>query len=301
MSDTGGLKFYVKMLSKDVQGLIGLIIVILFFGWGLIEGSLQIIGSLIKDQQLGHILLPSNPFAGNHALVLHPPIISNFAMIMGTNVEGESIFSRILYAIPRDALASVAVVLAGITIGSIIGIISGYLGGMIDEVLMRITDAILSLPALILVIAIAVLTRANYEGALIALIAVWWPTYARFFRAQILKLKNMDFVSASKLYNVSKVRLFFRYLFLNSLDPVFAYAALDFGNVILTYSTLAFLGIGIQPPIPELGEMASNGVANLPYAWWYAIYPSLTILIIVVGFVLVGDRLQDITSGRITY
>lgn len=120
-------------------------------------------------------------------------------------------------------------------------------------------------------------------------------------QAQTLQVKARDYVESAKLYNVKPWALFFRYLFLNSVDPVIAYAALDFGNVILTYSTLAFLGIGITTPIPELGSMASNGLGYLPGDWWYSLFPGLAILIIVVGFVLVGDRFQDVINNRIEY
>ncbi len=118
-----------------------------------------------------------------------------------------------------------------------------------------------------LVIAISIPLKASFSSVLIGLTIVWWPTYARFFRAQTLQVKARDYVESAKLYNVKPWALFFRYLFLNSVDPVIAYAALDFGNVILTYSTLAFLGIGITTPIPELGSMASNGLGYLPGDW----------------------------------
>ena len=175
--------------------------------------------------------------------------------------------------------------ISAIIIGSLLGIISGWKGGWLENVIMRLTDSFLSIPALILVIAISIPLKAGFNAVIIALSIVWWPTYARFFRGQTLKIKNMDYMQAAKINGVKRISLFFRYLFLNSIDPVIAYAALDFGNVILTYATLAFLGIGLTIPIPELGAMASNGLGYLPADWWYAVFPSVTILIIVAGFV----------------
>jgi peptide/nickel transport system permease protein len=286
---------YLKIMVKDPAAVLGLIIVFSFLGWALVQGVLEI---FYGQSGPAIALLPHNPFSYNLTIPLHPP---DHSYILGTNTYGEDILSRMLYAIPRDAFISVLVVLSGVLIGGLIGVISGYRGKLTDDVAMRVTDAFLSLPALILVIAISVLLGETLTGLILALVLVWWPIYARFFRAETLKIKNLDYVQASKLNKVSFFRLFFKYLFINSIDPVIAYAALDFGNVILTYSTLAFLGIGLEPPIPELGSMASNGVGTLPTGWWYAIFPGLVILVIVIGFVLVGDRMQDIISNRINY
>lgn len=290
--------FLLKMIFKDKTGFVGLVIVSLFFGWSLIEGVLQIYASVTSQPNIGIMLLPHNPFLLNLSLSEIPP---SHSYLLGTDANGEDIFSRILYSLPRDALISLIVVLSAIVIGSLLGIVSGYMGKMTDEVIMRVTDAFLAVPALILVIAISVVLGGSYTGAIIGLMVVWWPVYARLFRAQTLKIKNLDFVQATKINNVSRFRLFFRYLFLNDTDPIIAYAALDFGQVILTYSVLAFLGIGLTPPIPELGSMSANGVAALPTAWWWAIFPGFAILILVIGFVLLGDRLQDIISNRINY
>jgi peptide/nickel transport system permease protein len=286
---------YMRLLVKDPAAIIGLVIVFVFLGWAVVQGFLEL---LYGQSGPAVALLPHNPFTYNLQINLHPP---DHSYIFGTNTYGEDILSRMLYAMPRDAFISVLVVLSGVLIGGLIGVISGYRGKLTDDIAMRVTDAFLSLPALILVIAISVLLGETLTGLILALVVVWWPIYARFFRAETLKIKNLDYVQASKLNKVSFFRLFFKYLFINSIDPVIAYAALDFGNVILTYSTLAFLGIGLEPPIPELGSMASSGVGTLPTGWWYAIFPGLAILIIVIGFVLVGDRMQDIISNRINY
>lgn len=287
-----------RALLRDKAGLLGLAIVTLFFSWSIVQGSLEAISGFLRKPYIGYMLLPHNPFAINFQLAYSPP---SSQFLFGTNAEGEDVLSRILYAIPRDAFISVIVVVSAIVIGGILGILAGYVGGLVDEIIMRVTDAFLSLPALILVIATTVPLKATFIATLVGLVIVWWPTYARFYRAQVLKVKNMDFIAAAKLSSVSRLTLLYKYIFLNSIDPIIAYAALDFGNVILTYSTLAFLGIGITPPYPELGEMASNGLSGLPQYWWWPIFPSLAILVIVVGFVLLGDRLQDIVSGRIAY
>ena len=292
---------YLGEFIKDKTAILGLIIAGWFLLWSLIQGLLEEIASVTNDPRLGYILLPSNPFTTNPAASLEAPSFHSLALIFGTNFLGESILSRMLYSLPRDAIVAVIVVFVAIIAGSLLGIVSGFMGGWIENVIMRITDAFLSIPALILVIAISIPLKEGFNAVIIALSIVWWPTYARFFRGQTLKIKNMDYMQAAKLNGVRRHSLFFRYLFLNSIDPVIAYAALDFGNVILTYATLAFLGIGLTIPIPELGAMASNGLGYLPADWWYAVFPSVTILIIVAGFVRVGDRYQDIINNRIDY
>ncbi len=295
---TSGIKFYFHAIRRDKLGFLGLIIVLFFFGWSILEGALQLIGGYIHRESLGWALLPSDPLKPSLFNAFHPPALS-WTYLLGANAEGESILSRIFYAMPRDALVSVVVVLLAVAVGMLIGVIAGYVGGIVDDLLMRLTDAILAFPAIILVIAVAEILKGNFNAVIVGLSLVWWPTYARLFRAQTLKIKEMDYITAAKLYSVSKVKFFFKYLVLNTIDPIIAYSALDFGNVILAYSTLAFFGIGVTVNIPELGEMASDGLSGLPLYWWWPIFPSLTILIIVLGFVLLGDRLQDIIQGRL--
>ncbi len=292
---------YLRMFIKDKSALIGLIIVGWFLIWSLIQGIMEFIAELPGKSAWGYALLPSDPFAINFNYSLAAPSTKHLWLIFGTNELGESILSRMLFSMPKDASVAVIVVFSAIIIGALLGIASGYLGGWVETIIMRLTDAFLSLPAIILVIAIAIPLKAGFDAVILALSIVWWPTYARFFRAQTLRVKEMDYVQAAKINGVNPLSLFIKYLFLNSVDPVIAYAALDFGNVILTYATLAFLGIGITTPIPELGAMASNGLGYLPADWWYSIFPSLAIFLIVVGFVLVGDRYQDIINNRIDY
>jgi peptide/nickel transport system permease protein len=283
----------------DIQALTGLVIILMFIAWSVIEGTLQILGIYLRNPALGWMLLPHNPLAApDYALSLKPPSLS---YIFGTNLEGEDIFSRILYAAPKDAMAAFIVVFIAIMVGGLLGTMAGYFGGWLDEALMRITDAFLAIPGLILAIALSILIGPGFYSVLIALTIVWWPIYARLFRGQTLTLKFRGFVEVSRLFGASHLKIIFKHIFPNAIDPIVAYAALDFGTVILTYSTLAFLGIGVQPPYPEWGSMASNGLSFFPGIWWYTFFPSATILLIVISFILLGDKLQDIISGRLTY
>ncbi|MGC8632691.1 MAG: ABC transporter permease [Thermoprotei archaeon] len=269
----------------------------MFLAWSTVEGIMQLLGGYTRDPSLGWLLLPHDPISSPSLTTsLLPPSLRH---PMGTNFEGQDIFSRLLYAAPKDAFAAFVVVLSAVALGSVLGIVAGYYGGWMDEILMRITDAFLAFPGLVLAIALSVLIGPGFSSVLIALTVIWWPVYARLFRGQTLTLKYRGFVEISRLFGVSEAKVLFRHIFMNALDPVIAYMALDFGTVILTYSTLAFLGIGIQPPYPEWGSMASNGLSFFPSAWWYTFFPSLTILLVVIGFILFGDSFQDVISGRV--
>jgi peptide/nickel transport system permease protein len=302
LGESSGLRFIYRFIRKDRAALTGLIIVVVFFAFAAIEGCLQLLGGYMRDQSLGWLLLPSNPMEINfHNSLIVPTLASFPAGLLGYDYEGRSILSQILYALPRDAVASALVVGSAIIIGMVLGITAGYVGGWADEILMRVTDAFLAFPAIVLALSLAILLGNGYTVVLIALVVIWWPTYARFFRAQTLTLRARGFVEASKLSGVGSFRIMMRHIFPNAIDPIIAIATLDFGNVILTYSTLAFLGIGLEVGIPELGSMTSDGLAYIPGFIWWALFPGLTIMLIVVCFSILGDRIQDLVGGRLSY
>jgi peptide/nickel transport system permease protein len=301
-----GIAFYIEYIAKDKPALVGSIIIAVFLGFALIEGSLQEIASFLKqvptNSNYGTLLMPSNPLTLQFHQSLLAPSLRDFPnYIFGTNFEGQSIFARILYATPHDAVASVLVVGSAIIIGMFVGTTSGYLGGWMDEVMMRLTDAFLALPAIVLAITISVLAGGGFISLLIALLIIWWPTYARFFRAQALTLRNKGYVEASKLNGSGWVKILVRHIIPNSVDPIIAYATLDMGTVILTFAALAFLGIGVTSGYPEWGYESSAGLQFFPQQWWYSIMPGIVIAVIVVAFTLAGDRLQDLIGGRVTY
>lgn len=302
----GGIRFYLGYLAKDRPAFVSFVVIAAFLVWALVEGIAQYIGSVLFRPAYGYVLLPSNPLVLDFPNKLIPPSLSNFPVdLLGTNYQGQSLLSRVLYAAPHDAMASVVIVASAILIGMALGTASGYFGGWLDEIIMRITDAFLSLPALVLAITVsAILGATGVSGffiVLVALIIVWWPTYARFFRAQALAVRNKAYVESAKLSGSGSLRILLRHIFPNSIDPIVAYATLDLGTVILTYSALAFLGVGVDPRYPEWGADSSFGLTFFPIDWWWAIMPGVVILIIVVAFTLVGDRLQDLIAGRMTY
>jgi peptide/nickel transport system permease protein len=302
LGESSGFSFIYRFVRKDKASLISGVVIGAFFLFSVVEGVLQQVASYIRQPSLGWAILPSNPQVLDFQHSLATPTLAQFPVgILGYDYEGRSILSEILYAAPRDAVASVLVVLSAIIIGMILGITAGYFGGWADEILMRVTDAFLAFPAILLAIALAFLLGNGYYTVLVALVVVWWPTYARFFRAQTLSLKSRGYVEASKLSGIGSARIMFRHIFPNAVDPIIAISTLDFGNVILTYSTLAFLGIGVEVGIPEWGSMTSEGLSYLPGVWWWALFPGIAIMMVVICFSILGDRIQDLVGGRLTY
>ena len=289
-------------IRRDKAALGASVAIVVFLGWSAIQGLLEYVGPMLNARWLGTLLIPSNPFIINYHLKNAAPTLANFPSgLLGYNFSGESILSRILYAAPRDALAAVLVVGSAIVIGMFLGIAAGYFGGWMDEILMRLTDAFLAFPALLLAITLSVILGSGYVVVLVTLVVIWWPTYARFFRAQTLTLKSRGYVEASKLSGLNSARIMLRHIFPNAVDPIIAIATLDLGNVVLTYSTLAFLGIGLQIGVPEWGSEASSGLAWIPSVWWWSLFPGIVIMAVVVCFSLLGDRLQVLVGGRISY
>ena len=304
--EKGGVSFTLKFMMADRPALVGMVMAAGFLIWALIEGILQQIAAYDHQPMTlpnyGTMLLPSNPVSLNFNEKLLAPSLKDFPnLIFGTNYQGQSILSRILYATPHDAIAALTVVGSAIIIGMLLGTTAGYVGGWTDEILMRVTDTFLSLPALVLAITVSVLLGAGFSAVLLALIVVWWPTYARIFRGQALTIRHKAYVEASKMSGAGPLRILLKHVFPNSVDPIIAIATLDLGTVILTYSVLAFLGIGLSFNYPEWGAEASSGVNYFPGAWWWAVVPGLVILVVVIAFTLVGDRVQDLVGGRITY
>lgn len=298
----GALSFYLHFFLRDKIAFVGLCMIGIFFGWSIIEGIMQQLAILLNHPAYGWMLLPSNPFTYNFNQVTLGPSLSHFPnLLFGTNNNGQSMFSRILYASPGDAFAPIVIVSSAVLIGMTLGTAAGYVGSWVDEAVMRATDAFLALPGLILAITIAVLIGGGYTSLLYALIIVWWPTYTRFFRAQALTLREKAYVEASKLSGAGSLKIILKHIVPNSIDPIIAYMTLDFGTVILTYAALAFLGIGIGFNQPEWGYDSSIGLQYFPADWWWSIIPGVVIALVVVAFTLAGDRMQDLVSGRLSY
>ncbi len=302
----GTFSFYLHFFMRDKPAFAGLAIIAIFFVWAIIEGMTQEFSIWLNKPNLGFALLPSNPFILNFNAALLPPSLNHFPnLLFGTNQDGQSILSELLYAAPHDAVAPIIVVGVAVIVGMFLGTAAGYWGGWVDEIMMRATDAFLSLPVLVFAITVAVLFGGSFTSLLYALMLIWWPTYARFFRVQALTIRHRGYIESAKLNGVSSFKILVKHMIPNSIDPIIAYMTLDFGTVILVFAGLAFLGIGISSNqfgfYPEWGFVSSIGLDYFPQVWWWPILPGVVIAIVVAAFTLAGDRLQDLISGRMSY
>jgi peptide/nickel transport system permease protein len=290
------LRRSVRELALRPSSFIGLAIVVAFYGWALVEGILQLVGVLLHAPALGWALLPYSPY---QSVISHSLLPPSLAHSMGTDDLGRDIWSRVLYAAPTDAMVSILVIAGGISIGGVVGFPAGYFGRGVDEVNMRVTDLFLAFPALILALTIEATLGREVIYAIIALVAVWWPSYARLLRGETLKIKSMKFIDSAILSGLSDIAIISKHVIRYSLNTLTTYATIDLGNTILVYSILSFLGLGVPAPAPEWGTMVASGLEYFPAQWWYSIFPGLVITVIVIGAALLGDGLRDMFAGEL--
>ncbi len=217
----------------------------------------------------------------------------------GTDNFGEDWYSKVLYGASLSLEIGLLVVIPASLIGSMLGLVAGFKGGIIEEVVMRVTDIFLSIPSLILAIAITAVLGRSIVNVTYALIITWWPWYTRLVRGQVLSLKERQFIESAKSVGASPTRLMLRHILPNSVSPVIVQASMDFGYVILTAAGLGFLGLGAPPGTAEWGVMISEGLNYLFNAPWMAVFPGLAIVLTVLGFNLLGDGLRDILDPRL--
>jgi peptide/nickel transport system permease protein len=216
----------------------------------------------------------------------------------GTDEVGRDIFTRILYGARLSLGVGVAVVVCAGLIGTIIGAISGYFGGKLDQVIMRLMDIVLAFPALVLAMAIAATLGPNLQNAMIAIAIIKIPVYVRLARAETLALREKLYVKAAVTFGIKPWRIIARHIVPNAISPVIIQVTLDIGDAILLVATLGFLGLGAQPPTPEWGAMISIGWKHLLDYWWYPTFPGLALFLASCGFNLIGDGIRDILDPK---
>ena len=238
---------------------------------------------------------PYDPVVQDLTLRLKAP---SAAHIFGTDNFGRDIFSRVIYGGRYSLLAGcLTVVIAG-CIGTIYGAIAGYVGGAVDNVMMRLSEMILSFPSLILAMIINAVMGSNLFNTMFALVIVAWPSYARVMRSVVLSVRENEYVTASEALGASRIRILLKEIIPNSITSVLIMATTDIGNQILMFSTLSFLGLGSAPPTPEWGMMVSDGVQYFN-KFWVAGFPGLTIFTMAVGANFIGDGLRDLLDPKL--
>ena len=238
-------------------------------------------------------LAPFDPLVQNFPR-LEPP---NAEHLLGTDGSGRDVLSRLLYAARISIPLALLLVVLSTIVGSTLGAIAGYFGGFSDSTVMRLADLVLAFPGIILAMAAAAAFGPSLRNAVLALVLVTWPSYARVVRSLILSLRESDFVSASRLMGSSARRTLVVDLRPNAAGQVLVLATLEVGNAILLLAGLSFLGLGAQAPQPEWGAMVSEGAQNFD-AWWLGVFPGLAILSIVMAFNFLGDTLRDVLDPR---
>ena len=212
----------------------------------------------------------------------------------GTDTNGRDIFTRVIYSFRGALLMSIVVLAISVPIGTALGLIAGYYHGTkIDTIIMRITDIFLSMPPLILCLAIASMLEYNMMNSMLAITIMWWPWYTRLVYSSTVSLSEEYFVKEAELIGASKLHILVKEILPNCLSPILTKRALDVGWVILQGASLSFVGLGEQPPAPSFGTMISDGSKYMPDMWWIAIMPALGIIFIILGFNFFGDGIRD--------
>jgi peptide/nickel transport system permease protein len=244
------------------------------------------------------LIAPHPADAGSATHPLESFLAPSLHHLFGTDPVGRDLFSRVLYG-TRISLTVAAVVIGiSVVVGVPLGVAAGALGGVVDTILMRITDIFLAFPALLLALAFASVLTPSVTNATIAISLTWWPWYARLARGQATSVAGRPFIASCRALGLSPARTLLRHVLPNSLTPILVQASADVGGVILTAAALSFLGVGAQDPTPEWGLLVNEGQAYFTTQWWLVTFPGAAILLTALVFNLLGDGLRDVLDPR---
>lgn len=235
-------------------------------------------------------LAPYDPYAQDLSISKQPPSAAHW---MGTDQYGRDVFSRVLIGAQTSIFSTLTLVAAISLFGTIVGTLCGHYGGVVDSVMMRISDVCLAFPGLVFALAIAALLGGGVSNAVLALAVISWPKYARVARSQTLALKSSDFMAAAQLSGDTSLQMILRHILPNILGPILVTAMLDIGTMMMELAGLSFLGLGAQPPTAEWGNMMSGGRSMLQTYPWLVLSPGAAIFLTVVIFNLLGDTVRD--------
>ncbi|MGA7861468.1 MAG: ABC transporter permease [Thermoplasmata archaeon] len=285
------------VLKANPLTLIGFVLVAIICGTGLVVYLVPLVTGL-----LGHSVsvLPYSIVIPSGAKYLPPSLAHPF----GTDAAGRDIFSRVLAAVPVDLSIGLSITLFSLAVGGVLGLIAGFwdtpgtLGGLTSTVILRVTDIFLAFPSLVLALAIAEVLGRGFTVALFAIAATWWPFYVRLVRGEVLAVKGAPYIVAAKAAGLSDGRILSRHIIRNIAEPLVVYYTLDVGSVLITFSTITFLGIGLPPGTAEWGSMISAYQSDLAFDAWPTLFTGLAVFVTVLAFSLLGDGLRDILDPR---
>lgn len=240
-------------------------------------------------------IAPYDPLKQNIVSRLQPPSADHW---FGTDQLGRDVFSRVLYGGRLSLPAGILVILVAGIIGTVIGALAGFIGGWMDEGAMRVTEIFMAFPTIILAMAIAAALGPSLINAVIAMVVVWWPNYARVVRSLVISVKSQEYVEAARAIGAPRGRVLWRTVLPNCLAPAVVLATIDLGNAILVFAGLSFLGLGPDPTTPEWGRMVSDGIQYFDQ-WWIAAFAGLAIFTVVMAFNFIGDGIRDALDPRL--
>lgn len=262
--------------------------------WTLYTG-LAILGLIALAAIFAPLIAPYSPTEQNLTAAFQPPSTEH---LMGTDNLGRDVFSRVVYAGRIDLQIGFLTTYVPLVYGVILGAVAGYFGGWIDTIIMRLVDVVIAFPFLVLVIAILAVVGPGVKGVYIAVFAVAWSMYARLTRAEMLVLREQQFMLAGEALGYSRRRIIFRHAIPNLLRPNIVFSMADFVLNILLVASLSFLGLGVRPPTPEWGAMVAEGQNFLLNAWWLTTLPGVVIVVVGIALSLVGDGLAERLGER---
>jgi ABC-type dipeptide/oligopeptide/nickel transport systems, permease components len=233
---------------------------------------------------------------GDFTAINQPPSAAHW---FGTDTIGRDLLTRIVYGFRLSLSMAVMVLAISMPVGVILGLVAGYKGGWIEFAIMRLTDIFLAIPPLVLAMAIMGFLPATLTNAMLAVTAMWWPWYTRLVYNVVRSEAREGYVLAAEVIGASSTHIMFREILPNCAPAVMTKITLDVGFVVLMVSSLSFLGLGVQPPTPDLGSMVADGAKYMPDAWWLSIFPALAIMILVLGFNLLGDGLREAFDAEV--
>jgi peptide/nickel transport system permease protein len=276
------LRLYAKIFARSAASMLGLALVLAFL-------TLVAIGPLVvpyPDDARGAVHLDQK---------LQPPSVRHW---FGTDEVGNDVFTRVVLGARVSLQVGLVITIIAAAIGVPLGVVAGFTGGALGTFIMRVTDLFLSVPGLVLALAIVGALGPGIVNAMLALALVWWPGYVRLVQGKALALRSEVFVEAARAVGSGRWRIVFLHILPNCLSAITVKASMDMGLAILAAASLGFIGLGAQPPMPEWGAMISHGRNYLPTWWWYATFPGLFIYLTVLGFNLLGDGLRDILDPK---
>ncbi len=255
--------------------------------------GLVIVGTVVLAAAFAPFITPYPKHASAFVDFANASLAPSSTYLLGTDVIGRDVLTRIIFGYRLSLLLGVVVLAIAVPIGVGLGLLAGYFGTRTETIIMRITDVFLAVPPLVLALAIMGFLEPTLTNAMIAVAAMWWPWYTRLVYNITRSLRHEGYVVAAEVVGASHLHMLLREILPNAMPSILTKMTLDLGFVILIASSLSFLGLGVQPPTPDLGSMVAKGATYLPDIWWFPVFPGVAILVIVLGFNLLGDGLRD--------